>query len=133
MCVGMDQQVVDVDDHVLEVPKYALHESLKSGWAAQQSHWRGDPVKLSFPWDRESGQWLGFLVQLHLPESRSEVQRRENAGVRPTDVADTFGDLLHGVLVDVGVLVKLSEVLHNPESLSLLLWHAKYRRVVEQI
>jgi len=74
MVVGVDQQVIDVDDHILEVPEYTLHESLKRGWATQQSHGRGDPVELSFSWDSESGQWLGFFVQLHLPESGSEVQ-----------------------------------------------------------
>ncbi len=43
------------------------------------------------------------------PEVRSRVER-----VGPTDVTDAFGDLLHGVLVDVGVLVELPEVLHDP-------------------
>ncbi len=127
MGVGVDQQVVDVDDHILEVPEYTLHKSLKRGWATQQSHWRGDPGELSFSWDSESGQWLGFFIQLHLPESESEVQRRENAGVCSADVADAFGDLLHGIFVNVGILVKLSEVLHDPESLSLLFRHTKNR------
>ncbi len=122
MGVGVDQQVVDVDDHILEVPEYTLHESLKRGWATQQSHRRGDPVELSFPCDSESSQWLGFFVQLHLPESGSEVQRQENAGVC---FADVTGDLLHRIFVNVGILVKLSEVLHHPESLSLLFQHTK--------
>ncbi len=74
MSVRVDQQVVNLDDHVLEVLEYAFHESLEGGWATQQSHRQGDPVELSFPWDGESGQWLGFFIQLHLPESGSEVQ-----------------------------------------------------------
>ncbi len=74
MGVGVDQQVLDVDNHILEVLKYTLHESLKRSWATQQSHWRGDLVELSFPWDGKSGQMLGFVIQLHLPESGSEVQ-----------------------------------------------------------
>ena len=32
--VRVDQEVVDVDDYVLEVPEYALHELLKRGWAS---------------------------------------------------------------------------------------------------
>ncbi len=35
------------------------------------------------------------------------------------------GDLLHGVLVDVGVLIQFSEVLYDPESLALFLWNAE--------
>jgi len=31
--VQVDQEVADVDDHVLEVPEYTLHEFLKRGWA----------------------------------------------------------------------------------------------------
>jgi hypothetical protein len=31
-------------------------------------------------------------------------------------VSDIFVDLLHGVLVDMGVLVEFPEVLNNPES-----------------
>jgi hypothetical protein len=74
MGVGVYQQVIDVDDHVLEVPEYALHESLKGSWAAQQSHWRGDPVELSFPgysegWDFSSN----FICQN--PEVRSSVEK----------------------------------------------------------
>jgi len=84
-------------------------------------------VELTFPWDSESGEWLRFFIQLHLPESGSKVQRREDAGIGPTDVADVFGDLLHGVFVNVRVLVKLSEILYDPESLSLLFWHAENR------
>ncbi len=71
-------------------------------------------MELSFSWYGESGQWLGFVVQLHLPESRGEVQGGENVGVCPADVADAFSDLFHRIFVDVGVLVKLSEILHDP-------------------
>jgi len=39
MSVRVDQQVVNLDDHVLEVPEYSLHESLKRCWATQESHW----------------------------------------------------------------------------------------------
>ncbi len=46
-----------------------------------------------------------------MPESGSEVQGWENGGVGSTDVADAFGDLLHGVLVDVGVLIEFPEIL----------------------
>ncbi len=84
-------------------------------------------MELAFSWDSESGDWLGFFVQLHLPESGSKVQCRENAGIGSTDVTDAFGDLLHGVFVNVRILVKLSEILYDPESLSLLFRHTENR------
>ena len=74
MGVGVNQEVVNVDDHVLEVAEDSLHQSLKGRRAPQKSHWWSYPVKLSFPGTGESRQWLGFLVQLHLPESRGEIQ-----------------------------------------------------------
>ena len=76
--VRVDQEVVDVDNYILEVPEYAFHELLKRGWASQQSHWGSDPVKLSFSWNGESRQWLGFFVQLHLPESGCAIQGQED-------------------------------------------------------
>ncbi len=84
-------------------------------------------MDLTFPWVSESGKWLRFFIQLHLPESGSKVQHQEDAEIGPTDVTNALGDLLHGVFVDVRVLVKLSEILYDPESLSLLFWHAENR------
>jgi hypothetical protein len=83
-------------------------------------------MNLTFSRNGESGEWLGFFVQLHLPESRGEVQGVENIGVGSSDVADAFGDLLHGVFVNIRVLVQLSEVLYNLESLPLLFGYAEY-------
>ncbi len=79
-------------------------------------------MELTFAWNCKCCQLLGVFVQLHLPESRSEVQCCKNGGIGPPNVADTFGDLLHGVLVYVGVLVQFPEVLYNPESLALFLF-----------
>ncbi len=78
-------------------------------------------MELPFAVDGESCQLLGVLVQLHLPESRCEIQCCENGRIGSPDVADAFGDLLHGVLVYVGVMVQLSEILYDPESLALFL------------
>ena len=82
-------------------------------------------MKLSFPWNGESRQWLRFVIQLHLPESGCEVQGGKDIGVGSSDVTDAFGDLLHGVFVDVGVLVELPEILYNSESLALFFGYAE--------
>ncbi len=82
-------------------------------------------MELTFAGNCECCQLLGIFVQLHLPESRSEVQCCENGGIISSNVADTFGDLLHGVLVYVGVLVQFPEVLYDLESLALFLWNAE--------
>jgi hypothetical protein len=68
---------------------------------------------------------LGFFVQLHLLEACHEVQGIEDVGVSTANVADAFLDFLHGVFVDVRVLVQFSEVLDDPESLALFLWNAE--------
>ena len=88
-------------------------------------------MKLSFSWNGESRQWLRFVIQLHLPEAGGKVQGGENGRVGSADVADALGDLLHGVFVDVGVLVEFPEILYDPESLALFLGNAENGRVVE--
>ncbi len=45
---------------------------------------------MAFSWNRESGEWLRFFVQLHLPESGGEVQGGEDDGVGSADVTDAF-------------------------------------------
>ncbi len=82
-------------------------------------------MELSLAWNGESCQLLGVLIQLHLPETGSQVQGRKNGRVGSDYVADAFRDLLHRVLVDMGVLVELPEVLHNAKSLALFLWNAE--------
>jgi hypothetical protein len=82
-------------------------------------------MELTFATDGESRKCLRVLIQLHLPESRHEVQCCKNGGIGPADVPDAFSDLFHGILVNVGVLVQLSEVLYDPESLALFLWNAE--------
>ncbi len=84
-------------------------------------------MELSPVRDRESRQGLRFGIQFHLPESGGEIQSGEYGRVGSADVPDAFADFFHGILVDVGVLIEQPEVLHDPESLALLLWHTKYR------
>ncbi len=75
-------------------------------------------------------QFLWILIQLHLPESGSEVQCGR---IISPDVADAFGDLLHGVFVNVGVLVELPEVLNDPEPLAVFLWNTENGWVIEWV
>ncbi len=82
-------------------------------------------MELPLAWNGEGCQFLRVFIQLHLPESQGQVQCGKNCGVCLPDIADAFCDLLHGVLVDVGVLVQLPEVLHDAKSLSLFLWNAE--------
>ena len=82
-------------------------------------------MELTLARNGESCQLLRILIQLHLPESRSQVECCENVGVSSTNVADAFGDFFHGVFVYMGVLVGLPEVLNNVESLALFLWNAE--------
>jgi hypothetical protein len=90
-------------------------------------------MELAFSRNGESCQLLRVLIQLHLPEARREIQCCQNGGISSPNGADAFGDLLHGVLVDVGVLVQFSEVLKNPESLALFLWNTENGWVIEWI
>jgi hypothetical protein len=82
-------------------------------------------MELALARNGKSCQLLRVFVQLHLPESGSQVQCCENGGVGSAYVADTFGDFFHGVLVDMGVLVELPEILYNAKSLALFLWNAE--------
>jgi hypothetical protein len=38
MCVGVHQKVVNLDDLILQVLKYSLHETLKRGWTSEEPH-----------------------------------------------------------------------------------------------
>jgi hypothetical protein len=80
-------------------------------------------MELALAWNGKCCQFLRIFIQLHLPESGSEIQCGKNGGIGSPDVADAFIDLRHGVLVNVGVLVEFSEVLDDPESLALFLWN----------
>ena len=82
-------------------------------------------MKLSLVGNGKGRQFLRVLIQLHLPESGSEVQCGENGRVGPADVLDAFGNLLHGIFVNMGVLVELPENLNDPETLALFLWNAE--------
>ncbi len=83
-------------------------------------------MKLSSVRDREGGQGLRFWIEFHLPKSGGEIQSCEDGRVSPPDVPDAFANLFHGVLVNLGVLIEQSEVLHDPESLAFLLRYTKY-------
>ena len=83
-------------------------------------------MKLASVRDRESREGLRFWIQFHLPKSGSEIQSGEYGQVGSSDVPNAFADFLHGIFVDVGVLIEQPEVLYDPESLALLLWHAEY-------
>ncbi len=80
-------------------------------------------MELALAWDRECCKFLLILIQSHLPKSRCEIQPCENCGIGPPNVADAFSDRLHGVLVDMGVLVQFTKVLDDPESLARLVFH----------
>jgi hypothetical protein len=93
--VHVDQKIIDVNQFIQNVTKNSFHEPLETGWTTQESHWRCDPMELTLAWNGKGCQFLRVFVQLHLPESGSEVQSGENCGVGPADVADTFGDFLY--------------------------------------
>ncbi len=68
----------------------------------------------------------------HLPEPRREVDGGENGRVGSSDVSNALTDFLHGVLVDLRVLVESPKVLYNAEALTVLLGHTENRGVVER-
>ena len=70
-----------------------------------------DTVKSS-NWER-----VGF-VNGHLPETRGQVDGREDRGVSSSNVADALVDFFHCVLVSVGLGVEPPKVLNDPEALS---------------
>ena len=87
-------------------------------------------MKLAPVRNGESRQRLRFWVQFHLPKSGGEIQSGEYGRFGSSDVPDAFADFLHGIFVNVGVLVEQPKVLYDLESLALLLWYAEYGRVV---
>ncbi len=82
-------------------------------------------MELPLAWNGESCRFLRVLIQLHLPEAWGQVQCGKNGGVRSPDIADAFCDLLHGVFVNVGILVQFPEILHDAKPLSLFLWNTE--------
>jgi hypothetical protein len=84
---------------------FLMLQELLLSYVGMMHHGRCDPVKLPFSRDHESGKQLQLGVQFHLPESRGEVKGGQNLRVDTTDVPDAFGDLLHWILVNMGILV----------------------------
>ena len=80
---------------------------------------------LSFTWYRKCSEGLRVFTQLHLQKTGSQIEGQKNCGVCPANVANTFSDFRHAVLVDVGVIVELPEILYNSETLSLFFGHTK--------
>jgi len=94
-------------------------------------HGQSDLVELSLARNCESCEWLRLLIQFHLPEYGSEIQRREDLLVCLSDVSNAFGDFLHGIFVDMGILVQFNEILYDLESLTLFFRDTKDWQIVQ--
>jgi hypothetical protein len=90
-----------------------------------------NPLKLPFVFDCEGSEVAVPFVDGHLPESEGEVYSGEDGATGPSYVGDAFGDLFHGVLVHLGFGIEAPEILHNSQSLSVLLGYTENGRVIE--
>ena len=75
---GVEQQIVDVDDDVVEASDHGLHEALKRGRRAQETHRGGDPFELSLARHREGGVRPGLGLEKKLPEASGEIDGCED-------------------------------------------------------
>jgi hypothetical protein len=117
--VSMHKQVIHVDQDILDVPEDPLHESLEACWTAEQAHRWCDPLQLAFL--AKAVRFCDFPSSLFCQNPDVKILRWKNAWVGISDVTNTSGDFIHWVFVDVGILVQLSEVLYNQESLARFL------------
>jgi hypothetical protein len=76
------QEVVDVHNYIGESVDDSFYQALKTGWASQQAHWTGDPLKLAHSRHSEGCVWAGPGMQNHLPETGSEVDGTEDSTAR---------------------------------------------------
>ncbi len=74
----MLKNFIDVNQDIVDVSKHSFNEALGTGWASEKTHWRSDPVKLTFSWNGESSQVLRISFEFHLPKTRSQIQCREH-------------------------------------------------------
>ena len=132
VCGGMDDDIINVDDDVVDSLEDFLHESFERRRTTQKSHWGGYLFELALSLDGEGCEVAVFLVDGHLPESGSEVDGGEDGRVGSADVGDALINLFYGVLVGVGLCVKASEVLNNPESSPTFLGNTEDWRVVSR-
>ena len=75
---GVNDEVVDVDDDIVDAVDHGLDQSLKTGRTSEQTHRRGDPFKLAHARQCEGCVLAGLGVQQHLPEPGREVESGEN-------------------------------------------------------
>jgi hypothetical protein len=47
MRIGVDQEIIDVDNDIGNVSEHPFHELLKSCGAPKKPHWKSDLVKLA--------------------------------------------------------------------------------------
>jgi hypothetical protein len=67
-------------------------------------------------------------MQDHLPESGNQVNHTENGTARMADFTNALTDILHEVLVHIGLVVKGSDVLQQVH-IAVLLHHGEYGAV----
>ncbi len=118
----MEQQFVDFDNHIWQAVNHSLHELLEAGRGPKKSHQHGDPLVLSLSRNHEHSVGSGSWVQKLLPESGSEIHCCEDGATGSSNVSDTFDDVLHGVLVSVGICVEGSEILEEPDASVFYPW-----------
>jgi hypothetical protein len=50
MILGVEQNVINVDNNVDKALHGQFHQPLKTGWTSQETHWTDNPFKLSMAW-----------------------------------------------------------------------------------
>ena len=122
LCVvgRMQQQVINIHDYIGQTLDDSLHQPLKTAGRTQQTHRGGDPLELALARYGKCGVRSGAWLQQQLPETSREVDRGEQSAAGATNVANALTDVLHGILVHVGLGIQSSEVLDQSDAPVLL-------------
>ena len=129
MVGGVEQQVVDVDDDVLEAADDGLHQPLEAGRRTEEPHGGRDPLELAHAGHGEGRVRPRPGLQQKLPEASCQVDGREDRASGPSDFPNALADILHGVLVQVRLGVEGPEVLDQADA-PVLLGHGEDGAVV---
>ncbi len=117
--VCVEQKIINADQYIWNVAEDSFHEPLQTGWTTQEAHRRCDPMELALAWMVKAVNFCessSSCICQNL-EVRSKVVKIVESALQM--FANTFGDFLHRVCVNMGVLVELPEFLNDPVSLAL--------------
>jgi hypothetical protein len=117
MIGSMNEQVINVDQHIFDIEQHFLHQSLKTGGHPRSPISEVTQANCPLPGIVKAVKFCesSFSFIRQNPDVKSSQVKR----VCSSNVTNALCDFFHTIFVNVGVVV--NEILDNPQSSTLAL------------